>query len=145
MRHQRFWRFFCDCKPEARRLFLLSRRLAEACFGASRRRRRKKGEALAIASGFIWFLSEDFVCEISLHDFQTYRFGLQNGLFHRLKRAVSQSKTGCFATQNGIFCKSLVIRRLQWNYRNGRLLKYFYIPILIPIGHENSCEWACRV
>jgi hypothetical protein len=103
------------------------------------------GEALAIASGFIWFLSEDFVCEISLHDFQTYRFGLQNGLFHRLKRAVSQSKTGCFATQNGIFCKSLVIRRLQWNYRNGRLLKYFYIPILIPIGHENSCEWACRV
>ncbi len=39
-----------------------------------------------------------------------YRFGLRNGLFQRLKRSVSQSKTACFATQNGMFCKLLIIR-----------------------------------
>ena len=44
------------CKPEERRLFHLRCRLAEACFGASRRRRRNKGRNPCItARGFICF------------------------------------------------------------------------------------------
>ena len=44
------------CKPEERRLFLLRCQLAEACFGASRHRRRNKGCSPCItARGFICF------------------------------------------------------------------------------------------
>ena len=39
-----------------------------------------------------------------------YRFGLRNGLFQRLKRSFSQSKTDRFATQNGMYCKLLIVR-----------------------------------
>ena len=53
--------FTCDCKPEERRLFLLRRRFAEACFGANRRRRRNKLRSHCNRKRFFWFLSEEIV------------------------------------------------------------------------------------
>ena len=50
-RASRFSRFFLVwCKPEVRRLFLLRLRLAEACFGARRSRRRNKGRSPCITA-----------------------------------------------------------------------------------------------
>ena len=53
--------FTCDCKPEERRLFLLRRRFAEACFEANRRRRRNKWCSHCNRKRFFWFLSEEIV------------------------------------------------------------------------------------
>ena len=58
------------CKPEERRLFLLRCRFAEACFGASRHRRRNKGRSPCItARGFICFCKR-IVFMSSLHQTQ---------------------------------------------------------------------------
>jgi len=48
--------------------------------------------------------------EIYLHENQTGRFALRNGLFQLAKRTVLEREKACFAAQNGLFCNPLIIR-----------------------------------
>ena len=65
--------FTCDCKPEERRLFLLRRRFAEACFEANRRRRRNKLRSHCNRKRFFWFLSEEIVHPFVRRDCASFR------------------------------------------------------------------------
>ena len=51
--------------------------------------------------------SSRYYAEFYLHHFNTYHLALQNGPFGVAKRSISQRKTACFRTRNGMYWKLL--------------------------------------
>ena len=72
--------------------------------------------------------SSRYYAEFYLHHFNTYHLALQNGPFGVAKRSISQRKTACFRTRNGMYWKLLdnqcVINVLGFNRYYDFILHY---------------------